>query len=76
MVDMIRGASGAGGSSLDARIDSANKKVIIAPPNKSSHRVVIEHTRDIVVRSGILNNNLESLLSEQSVYVKKQLHIS
>jgi translation initiation factor 3 subunit E len=74
IVDMIRGASGQDGnlSALDIRIDSSGKQIIMSPPSVASSKVIYDRTNDIIVRSNLLNNNLEQLLNDQSAYLKQQ----
>mmetsp|Transcript_16771 Transcript_16771/g.25199 ORF Transcript_16771/g.25199 Transcript_16771/m.25199 type:complete len:475 (+) Transcript_16771:67-1491(+) len=88
MVEMVRGASAANsqegsssgashalasaGVSFNARIDSSGKQVLMAPPPKMAHQKVADKTRDLTVRAGILNSNLESLMNEQGEYIIRQ----
>lgn len=81
MVEMIRGAAVATASgetvnasstpAINARIDSDGKQVIMAPPVKSIHQSVVEKTRDLPARSGILTTHLESLVKEQGNYMRE-----
>ena len=78
MVEMIRGAalaktSGEASStpSIDARIDSDNKQVLMIPPVKSMHQSVIDRTRDLTSRSGVLVSNIETMVAEQGAYMKE-----
>lgn len=70
MVDMVRGSSA--GPTLDAKIDSSGKQVIIAPPSKSAYKQIVESTRELTVRSGILSSNLEALVKDQAAYLKNR----
>lgn len=67
MADMVRGA--ANGPTLDAKIDSFGKQVIISPPIKSAHRQVVDATKDLTARSAVLASNLESVVKEQAYYL-------
>ncbi len=70
MVDMVRGTSA--GPTLDAKIDSSGKQVIIAAPIKSAYKQIVESTRELTTRSGILSSNLEALVKDQSAYLKNR----
>lgn len=70
MVDMVRGNTSSQGATLDARIDSSGKQVIISAPARSAHKQIVEASRDLTTRSGILSNNLETLVKEQANYIK------
>lgn len=85
MVEMVRGAvqsnaqegsttdsSSAAVTTLNARIDSSGKQVLMAPPPKMVHQKVADRTRDLTVRAGILNSNLENLMNEQGEYIMRQ----
>lgn len=63
MVDMVR--NGTVGATADAKIDSSAKQVIMAPPSRVAHQTVVEKTRDLTARSGMLSNNLSTLLQDQ-----------
>jgi translation initiation factor 3 subunit E len=68
MVDMVRGTMV--GSSVDAKIDSTGKQVLMPAPANTTHQVVMDRTRDLTERSSVLVNNLDSLAQEQAVYLK------
>ena len=70
MVDMVRNS--ATGSSVDAKIDSSGKQVIMSVPMRNAHQQVVEKTRDLTVRSSLLCSNLESTLNDQAFYVKNR----
>ena len=70
MVDMVRNATVA--ATLDARIDSSGKQVIMSAPSRTAHQQVVERTRDMTVRSAMLTANIENLLQEQSFYIKER----
>ncbi len=70
MVDMVRNSST--GSSVDAKIDSSGKQVIMSVPMRSAHQLVVDKTRDLTVRSGLLCSNLENTLNDQAFYVKNR----
>jgi len=70
MVNMVRGSSA--GPTLDAKIDSSGKQVIIAPPSKSAYKQIVESTRELTVRSGILSSNLEALVKDQAAYLRNR----
>jgi translation initiation factor 3 subunit E len=72
MVDMVRGNSSSYGPNLDAKIDSSGKQVIISAPARSAYKQVVESSRDLNTRSGILSTNLEQLVKEQAVYIKNR----
>ena len=67
MVDMVRGQST--GPIVDAKIDSSKRQVIMASPSRSAHQQVMEKTRELTVRSGILTANLGSIVKEQSHFL-------
>lgn len=73
MVDMVRGNTSSQGATLDARIDSSGKQAIISPPPRSAHKQIVEASRDLTTRSGILSNNLETLVKEQAGYIKMKV---
>lgn len=68
MVDMVRNSS-AGSCALNAKIDSFNKQVLIAPPQRLAHKQVVEATKELTSRTGVLNHNLETLAKDQSYYI-------
>lgn len=75
MVNLVRGGEGArgdgeGGSSLDAKIDSANGLVIMAPPTKSNYNRIVERTREVSARSDVLASNVRNALEEQARFIK------
>lgn len=75
MVDMIRGvsdgaiSSGSSATTVDAKIDSAAKQVIMASPSKSAHQYVAEKTRELTARSEALGGNLHKILPDQLIFV-------
>jgi len=71
MVDIVR--SSTTGPAADAKIDSAGKQVLMAAPERSAYKQVIESTRGLTTRSGFLGNNLENLVKDQAVYLKQSL---
>ena len=81
IVEMIRGATVANSSGeassttstlpVDVRIDSDGKHVFMAPPVKSPHQRVVDRTRDLPARCGILTSNIEALLTEQGSFLKE-----
>ena len=71
MIDMVRGST-AGSTTLDARIDSSAKQVIMAAPSRTAHQTVIDRTRDLTVRSTMLSSNVISLAQEQQVFIKNR----
>eukprot|EP01038_Epipyxis_sp_PR26KG_P006043 gene6043-8320_t len=70
MVNLVRGS--AAGPRLDATIDSSGKQVIISPPIKSTHKQIVESTRELSTRSGILSSNLENLIEDQGAYIRNK----
>ena len=56
----------------DARIDSAAKHVILAPPTYNVYQQVVDKTRDLTARSAMLNTNMGTLLSEQGILIKNR----
>jgi translation initiation factor 3 subunit E len=77
MVDMIRGVSEGVGSTVDAKIDSAAKQVIMAPPSKTSYQQVAEKTRELTTRSEALNSNLGKIMPDQMTFIQhRRLPIS
>jgi translation initiation factor 3 subunit E len=70
MVDMVRGTSA--GPTLDAKIDSSGKQVIIAAPIKSAYKQIVETTRELTTRSGILSANVEALVKDQAAYLRNR----
>jgi translation initiation factor 3 subunit E len=71
MVDMVRGST-SGSTTLDAKIDSSAKQVIMATPSRTAHQLVVDRTRDLTVRSVVLSTNLVQLASEQAVFIKNR----
>ena len=69
MLSMVRNTSVA----LDARIDSAGKQVLMSTPSRSAHQLVVDRTRDLTVRCGVLGSNIEALLQEQAVYLRSRI---
>lgn len=72
MVDMVRGT--AAGPTVDAKIDSAGKQVIMAPPAPTAYKKVIDTTRELTTRSAMLSTNLETLVKEQAPYLQARLN--
>lgn len=68
MVDMVRSATS--GPTHDAKIDSACKKVIMSTPSRVAHSTVMEKSKELTVRSTILNQNLTSILHDQQHLIK------
>lgn len=64
--------SGVTNGLVNARIDSDKKQVIIDPPSRAVHQRIIEKTKELNLRCGILNSNLESLVNEQGDYIMIQ----
>lgn len=64
--------SGVTNGLVNARIDSDKKQVIIDPPSRAVHQRIIEKTKELNMRCGILNSNLESLVNEQGDYIMIQ----
>jgi len=75
MVDMIRGVSegavsgGSAAATVDAKIDSAAKQVIMAAPSKSAHQQVAEKTRELTARSEALSGNIHKIMPDQMMFV-------
>lgn len=67
MVDMVHHSSSA--TLQDAKIDSFGKQVLLSPPSKNPHRQVVELTKDLTTRSGVLVANLESVARDQKEYL-------
>jgi translation initiation factor 3 subunit E len=67
MVDIVRVSKS--GPTYDAKIDSSDKRVTMSTPSKSSYQSVIDKTKEITVRSGILTSNLTAVLNEQSALI-------
>ena len=70
MVDMVQKSTV--NATLDACIDSSGKQVLMSPPSRIGQQEVVERTRDLTVRSAMLASNIESLLQEQSFYLKNR----
>jgi translation initiation factor 3 subunit E len=68
MVDIVRGSTQ--GPISDAKIDSSGKQVIIAASDRAAYKQVVDSTRELTTRAGILGNNLENLVKDQAVYIK------
>ena len=68
MVDMVQKSSSP--SLNNAKIDSSSKQVIMASPNKGGQQDVVDRTRDLTVRSGMLSSNIDNLLKEQGFYLQ------
>ncbi len=73
MVDMVRNASFS--SALDARIDSSSKRVVMSSPTKLALQDIMERTRDLTTRTSNLMGNLDSLLSDQALYIRDRRSI-
>ena len=70
MVNMIRGSAAGNGAQLDAKIDSSEKKVLMALLQKTPQEQVMEKTRDLTGRSNSLSQVLDSVVSDSSDYLK------
>ena len=68
MVDMVQKSSSP--SLNNAKIDSSSKQVIMSSPNKGGQQDVMDRTRDLTVRSGMLSSNIDNLLKEQGFYLQ------
>jgi hypothetical protein len=62
-------------SLMNAKIDSEKKQVVIGAPSRAVHQRIVDRTKDLNVRCGILNGNLESLMNEQGDYILIQQSI-
>lgn len=71
MVDMV--VNTAGGTPIDAKIDSAAKEAIIAPPSRAVYQDVVDKARDLTNRTSVLSSNLITLMQEQGAFVKAKL---
>lgn len=71
MVEMVR--NGTISATADAKIDASAKQVIMAPPGRAVHQVVIEKTRDLTARSSQLSTNLASLIHDQAPLIRARL---
>lgn len=71
MVDIVRGSTQ--GPTVDAKIDSSGRQVLMAPPERSAYKQVIDTTRELTTRSAILGANLENLVKDQGMYIKQNL---
>jgi translation initiation factor 3 subunit E len=71
MVEMVRN-SPVGSTTLDAKIDSSAKQVIMSTPSRMAHQLVIERTRDLTVRGANLGSTLSNLVVEQSLFLKNR----
>jgi hypothetical protein len=71
MVEMVMNA--AGGTPIDAKIDSAAKQAIIAPPSRAVYQDVVDKARDLTNRTSVLSSNLTSLMHDQGAFVKAKL---
>lgn len=69
MVDIVRGSTA--GPTADAKIDSSGKQVLMAPPARNAYKQIIDTSRELTTRSGILSANLETLVKEQAPYLKQ-----
>lgn len=70
MVDIVRGSTS--GPTHDAKIDSSANLVIMSKPSKAAYQTVIDKTKDVTLRSGILTSNLTALLNEQHILIKNR----
>lgn len=71
MVDMIRGNNvSEGGSTLDAKIDSAAKQVVMPTPAKYAYANIAEKTRELTSRSEALSMNFQKILPDQVLFNK------
>jgi len=59
IVDLIRGAL------LDAKISSEDSVVVMGGVNQNVYQQVIDKTKDLMMRSYVLTNNLEKLILEE-----------
>ena len=56
VVDLIRNAS------LDAKVDSIGRQVIMTVPAASVYQLVIDKTRELTVRTRALHDNIEAAM--------------
>lgn len=70
MVDIVRTATS--GPTFDAKIDSSAKHVIMSTPSRTAHQVVMDKTKDLTARSGVLVSNLSSLMHDQAILIKQR----
>lgn len=71
MVEIVVNATT--GITVDAKIDSAGKQALIAPPNRAAYQSIVEKTRELTSRTGGLVGNLGTLLHEQNGFIKARL---
>lgn len=76
-LDLVSSSSltGVTTSLMNAKIDSEKKQVVIGAPSRAVHQRIVERTKDLNVRCGILNGNLENLMNEQGDYILIQQSI-
>lgn len=73
MVDMV--VNTGAGTPIDAKIDSAAKQAIIAPPSRAVYQDVVDKARDLTNRTSVLSGNLASLMHDQGQFVKAKLAV-
>jgi hypothetical protein len=44
----------------------------MSTPTASASKLVVDKTRDLTVRCGLLSNNIEALLQEQADYIRRR----
>jgi hypothetical protein len=65
LVDLIRTAS------LDARIDSAGRQVIMSVPVTSVYQQIVDKTRDLTARTRALADSIESAVPDVETVAEK-----
>lgn len=71
MVSIVRNSTT--GPIMNAKIDSANNKMLMKTPENTAYKSVMDTTRDLTTRSSILASNMENLIKEQNEYIKQNL---
>lgn len=61
------------GFTVDAKIDSAGKQAIIAPPTQATYQTIIDKTKELTGRTHMLVNNMGLLLNDQGGFIKAKL---
>ena len=71
MVEIVVNATT--GVTVDAKIDSASKQALIAPPSQATYQTIIDKTKELTGRSNLLVNSFGILLNDQGSFIKAKL---
>lgn len=70
MVQMVRGSASNSANSIDAKINSSDKQVIMAAYSKSTQQQVADRTSELTQRTSAMASALESVMRDGKGFIK------